>query len=209
MNQKIKTFRSWVSIVGLSLWLSACGYLIQPNVKQGMVNLESGRYVLDPRHTTVLFKVDHMGLSTFVGRFNRVEATLDYDPKNPASATLSAVIHTASVDVNNPDFAETLTGSDWFDSERYPQATFVTTHVELVDGSSARFNGDLTLLGVTEPIAIDLHFNGGADNMLTGRYTLGFSALAKIQRSRFGMDQFVPAIGDEVTIEVYAEFQRR
>lgn len=198
-----------VTALCLCTLLSGCGYLLQPDVKQGMVNLESGSYTLDPRHTTVLFKVDHMGLSTFVGRFNRVDATLEYDPKTPETAKLSAVIDTASIDVNNPDFAETLTGSSWFNSERYPQATFTTTTVELVDGSRARFNGDLTMLGVTVPIILDIHFNGGADNMLTGRYTLGFSASATIKRSQFGMDQFVPAIGDDVELEIHAEFQRR
>lgn len=199
-----------IAIIIVFTWLvSGCGYLLQPNVKQGMINLEAGSYQLDPLHTTVLFKVDHLGLSKFVGRFNRVEATLDYDPKNPASAKLSAVIDIASIDVNNADFSETLRGASWFNAERYPQAGFVTTSVELVDGNRARFLGDLTLLGVTAPIALDIHFNGGADNMLSGRYTLGFSATSNFKRSVFGMDQYIPAIGDDVELEIHAEFQRR
>lgn len=196
-------------IIYVLILLGGCGYLLQPDVKQGMSNLEKGQYRLDPRHTTVLFKVDHMGLSTFVGRFNRVDATLDYDPADPAAAKLTAVIYTASIDVNNADFAETLTGSGWFNSERFPEARFVTQQVELVDGQSARFIGELTLLGVTAPIALDIHFNGGADNILTGRYTLGFSASTHFKRSLFGMDQYIPAVGDDVEIEVHAEFQRR
>lgn len=191
------------------LAVSGCGYFLQPDVKQGMINLEQGSYQLDPRHTTVLFKINHMGLSTFIGRFNQVEASLDYDPKNPAAAKLSAIIYTASIDVNNPDFAETLTGSGWLDSKRFPQALFVTESVELVDGNKARFKGDLTLRGIAVPVILDIHFNGGADNLLTGRYTLGFSAHSRFKRSQFGIDQFIPAIGDDVEIEVHAEFQRR
>lgn len=201
--------RSLFPILFALVFLSGCGYLIQLNVKSGMVNLKKGSYQLDPRHTTVLFKVDHLGLSKFVGRFNRVEATLDYDPENPAAAKLSAMIFTGSVDVNNPDFAATLTGSSWFDSSRYPHANFITTAVELVDGNRARFLGDLTMLGISAPIALDIHFNGGADNMLTGRYTLGFSATSTFKRSQFGMSQYIPAIGDDIEIEVHAEFQRR
>lgn len=200
----------WItSLIILLACLSGCGYLIQPNVKQGMINLQKGSYRVDPRHTTVLFKVNHMGLSSFVGRFNKVDATLDYDPENPSAAQLSAVIETASIDVNNSDFSETLAGADWFNSSVYPEATFVTTSVDVVDGSNARFTGDLTLLGKTAPVALQVHFNGGANNMLTGRYTLGFSATSEFKRSTFGMDQYVPAIGDEVTIEVFAEFQRQ
>lgn len=196
-------------VVGLVLsCLSSCGYLLRPDVKQGMVNLEGGDYRIDPRHTTVLFKIDHMGLSTFVGRFNRVDATLEFDPENPSAAKLSAVIDTASIDVNNPDFSHTLAGSDWFNSERYPQAIFVTRSVELIDAERARFIGDLTLLGVTAPIALSVKFNGGANNLLTGHYTLGFSAKSHFKRSAFGMKQYIPAIGDDVEIEVFAEFQR-
>lgn len=198
-----------ITIIVLTVLVSGCGYLLQPNVKQGMINLEAGSYQLDPLHTTVLFKVDHLGLSKFVGRFNRVEASLDYDPHNPAAAKLSAVIDIASIDVNNADFSETLRSASWFNAERYPQAGFVTTSVELVDGNRARFLGDLTLLGVTAPIVLDIHFNGGADNMLSGRYTLGFSATSKFKRSVFGMDQYIPAIGDDVELEIHAEFQRR
>lgn len=201
--------KTLITIIVLTVLVSGCGYLLQPNVKQGMINLEAGSYQLDPLHTTVLFKVDHLGLSKFVGRFNRVEASLDYDPHNPAAAKLSAVIDIASIDVNNADFSETLRSASWFNAERYPQAGFVTTSVELVDGNRARFLGDLTLLGVTAPIVLDIHFNGGADNMLSGRYTLGFSATSKFKRSVFGMNQYIPAIGDDVELEIHAEFQRR
>ena len=144
-----------------------------------------------------------------MGRFNRVEATLEYDPEDPAAAKLSALIDITSIDVNNPDFTETLLGSSWFNAERYPQASFETTSVEVVDGNRASFLGNLTLLGITSPITLDIYFNGGANNMLTGRYTLGFSASSRFKRSSFGMDQYIPAIGDEVELEVHAEFLRR
>ena len=190
-------------------FLHGCGYLLQPDVKQGMVNLEKGEYELDPRHTTVLFKVDHLGLSKFVGRFNRIDASLDFDPANPGAAKLTAVIYTASIDVNDADFSATLAGRSWFNSERFPEAQFVTRSVELVDETRARFIGDLTLLGVTAPITLNVQFNGGADNMLTGRYTLGFSAVTSFNRSQFGMNQYIPAVGDQVDVEVHAEFLRR
>ncbi|MGM8226563.1 YceI family protein [Cellvibrio sp. ARAG 10.3] len=200
--------RSFSFLLATLFLLHGCGYLLQPDVQQGMANLEKGEYELDPRHTTVLFKVDHLGLSKFVGRFNRVDASLDFDPADPAAARLTAVIYTASIDVNDADFSATLAGRSWFNSERFPEARFVTRAVELVDGNRARFIGDLTMLGVTAPIALDVHFNGGADNMLTGRYTLGFSAAARFKRSQFGMDQYIPAVGDDVDVEVHAEFLR-
>ncbi len=190
------------------LLLVSCGTLIKPNVKTGIVQLEKGSYQLDQTHVTVLFKINHMGLSTFVGRFNKVDATLEFDPANIAAAKLSAIIDVASIDANNPDLEETLRGSSWLDTEKYPQAFFKTTSVSLLDKNSAVFAGELTLHGVTAPIDLTVTFNGGANNMLTGFYTLGFSATSTFSRSTFGVDYLVPAIGDAVAIEVFAEFQK-
>ena len=196
-------------LVLIGFLLTSCGTLIKPDVKTGIVQLEKGSYKLDQTHVAVLFKINHMGLSTFVGRFNKVDATLEFDPKNIAAAKLSAVIDVASLDANNPDLEETLRGSSWLDTEKYPQAFFKTASVTVLDPSSAVFTGELTLHGVTAPINLTVTFNGGANNMLTGFYTLGFSATTVFNRSTFGIDYLIPAIGDQVTIEVFAEFQQQ
>lgn len=193
----------------LGLLLVGCGSLIKPNVKTGIAQLEKGSYKLDQTHVAVLFKINHMGLSTFVGRFNKVDATLEFDPNNIAAARLSAIIDVTSIDVNNPDLEETLRGSNWFDTKKYPQAFFKTTSVSVIDQNSARFTGDLSLHGITAPIELTVTFNGGANNMLTGFYTLGFSATGALSRSAFGIDYLVPAIGDQVALEVFAEFQQQ
>jgi polyisoprenoid-binding protein YceI len=189
--------------------LSACGFLIKPSVKTTIRNLEKGSYQLDPQHSSVIFKINHMGMSTFVGRFNKVDASLDFDPNNIASAKLTATIAIDSIDVNNTNLEETLRGSSWFDAVKFPQAYFETESVELIDEKRARFTGKLSLHGVTAPVVLDIVFNGGGNNMLTGFYTLGFSATTRINRSDFGIDYLVPAIGDIVEIEVFSEFQRR
>lgn len=196
-------------VLVLLVSLSACGYLIQPKIKSGLINLEFGSYQIDPQHTTVLFKVSHMGMSTFVGRFNSSDAFLEFDPANVEKAKLSAVINIASIDVNNKDLAETLRGSSWFDIDKYPQAKFETTSVQVIDQSHAKFTGNLYLHGVSAPIVLDVSFNGAGDNMLTGRYTLGFTATTRFKRSQFGMDYLIPAVGDEIDVEVYTEFQKR
>ncbi len=198
-----------VLVIVIAVFLASCGTLINPNVKTGIVQLEKGSYKLDQTHVTVLFKINHMGLSTFVGRFNKVDATLEFDPRNIATAKLSAVIDVVSLDANNPDLEETLRGSSWLDTEKYPQAFFKTTSVSVLDQNSAVFAGELTLHGVTAPINLTVTFNGGANNMLTGFYTLGFSASSTFNRSTFGVDYLIPAIGDQVSIEVFAEFQQQ
>ncbi len=206
--QRQPSFKLFILCLAVLL-LASCGTLIKPKVKTGLIQLEKGSYKLDPSHVAVLFKINHMGLSTFVGRFNKVDASLEFDPMNIAAAKLSAVIDIASVDVNNADLEETLRGSSWFDTEKYPQAFFKTTSVKIIDENTAEFSGDLNLHGVTAPISLKIHFNGGGNNMLTGSYTLGFSATSSINRSTFGMDYLVPAIADQVDLEVFAEFQQQ
>lgn len=196
-------------VVLIGLLLASCGTLIKPNVKTGIVQLEKGSYKLDPTHVAVLFKINHMGLSTFVGRFKKVEASLEFDPANIAAAKLSAVIDVASLDVNNAELEDTLRGSTWLDTAKYPQAVFKTTSVKVLDQNTAEFVGELSLHGVTAPINLTVTFNGGANNMLTGFYTLGFTATSAFNRSTFGVDYLVPAIGDQVAIEVFAEFKKQ
>jgi len=198
-----------ISILLIGICISSCGTLIKPNVKTGLIELEKGSYKLDQSHIAVLFKINHMGLSTFVGRFNKVDASLEFDPNNIAAAKLSAVIDVASIDANNRGLEETLRGSSWLDAEKYPQAFFKTTSVRVLDHNSAVFTGELSLHGITAPIDLTVTFNGGANNMLTGFYTLGFSATTTFSRSAFGVDYLVPAIGDQVAIEVFAEFQQQ
>ena len=153
--------------------------LLNPKVKTDVINLEPGSYKMDPQHTSVLFKLNHMGMSTFVGRFNNADASLEFDPAHMENARLSAVINMASVGVNSTDLEVTLRGSSWLDVDRYPQAVFKTTSVELLSDTHAKFMGDLSLHGVTSPIVLDVTFNGGGNNILTGRYTMGFSATAQ------------------------------
>ena len=194
--------------IALVVTLSACGYLINPKVKAGIVNLQKGSYQIDPAHTSVLFKINHMGMSTFVGRFNELEASLEFDPAHMENAKLTALIKISSIDVNNKDLEETLKGSSWFEAEKYPQALFKTETVVMLNDTHAKFNGNLTLHGVTAPIVLNVVFNGAGNNMLSGKYTLGFTATTRFKRSQFGIDYLIPAIGDDIDVEVFAEFQK-
>lgn len=192
----------------LSLFLTGCASLITPNLSAEPEALRAGQYRLDKDHATLLFKINHMGLSTYVGRFNSFDASLDFDADNPQAARVSAVIDVNSLDVNNPPFAETLIGPGWFDASGFPQAKFESTTITLTGDTTGQMTGTLTLKGVTHPITFDVGFVGGAENMLSGKYTVGFSATGTFKRSDFGVSKFLGVVGDDVTLEIHAEFQR-
>lgn len=203
--------RSALAVCAIAIIVSACSSfsaLLKPELTQELVAIKGGNYQLDPDHSVVLFKVDHMGFSTFVGRFNRFDARLNYDAEQVEKSTLEAVVDMASVDVNNAKFQRALAGRFWFNTEVYPQAFFKTQAATVVADNILLFQGELSFLGVTQPLELRVQVNGAANNILTGKYTLGFSASSVFQRSAFGLDRYVPSVGDDITLEIHAEFQR-
>ena len=200
--------RRWALLVLLTL--AGCGYLIPANNQTlDPARLEGGAYRLDPDHTALLWKVNHLGFTLYVGRFDRVEGSLDFDPEAPAASRLQVIVETASIGSVDPKLDSDLRGSGWFDAVTHPQIVFRSTAIDVTGKNTGRVTGDLTLHGVTRPMTLDVTFNGGATDIITGKYTLGFAATGTIKRSEFGVDDYVPAIGDEAQLEIYTEFLRR
>ncbi len=198
-----------LGLVCLCFTLGACASIVRPNYSQVLAELRPGDYRLDPEHAYVTFRVDHLGLSKIVGRFNVVAGSLDFDPDNIEQMALQGIIESSSIDVNNEGLEDQLQDSSWFASEQYPQITFTSTSVsQSTEDGALLITGDLNLKGVSKPITLQAQFNGGADNILTGKYTLGFTATTTIQRSDFGMKAFAALIGNEVSVELHGEFQQ-
>lgn len=190
----------------LVLILGGCVSLITPKVEDEFIELKAGSYQLDKSHARLLFKIRHLGLSTYVGRFNEFDATLEFDPNDMASASLSTIIDMRSLDINDESLEEDLLGRSWLNVEKYPQATFNSTQVTPLSDSEFKFTGMLNWRGHSKPITINAIFEGGANNILSGKYTLGFSADGNFLRSDFGLDKYIPLVGDQVIVETYAEF---
>jgi polyisoprenoid-binding protein YceI len=191
------------------LALGGCGYLIpHHNQTTEPSALPEGAYRLDRDHATILLKIDHLGFSQLIGRFDRFDATLDFDPQEPEAAKLVVAIDAASIDFNLPSFEQDLRGPGWLDVERYPEARFQSRAIEVTGERTGTVTGDLTLHGVSAPMTLDVTFNGGGDDLLTGAYRLGFAARGRLLRSTFGLGAYAPAVGDEVLLEIHAEFLR-
>lgn len=197
------------AIATAAVLISGCTSLLRPNFTQELVELRSGEYLLDKQHSFINFRVDHLGLSTLVGRFNTIDATLDFDPQNPAQLKVSGIIDSNSVDLNNATLEDALLEDRWFDAEQFPQISYTSTGARLVGENQFEITGNITLRGQTRPLMLDATFNGGADNLFTRKYTVGFSANATLQRSDFGMNSFSAFVGDTIEIELHGEFQRQ
>ncbi len=167
----------------------------------------SGKYMIDNSHTNVLFGLSHMGFSQYYGRFNVITGTLEFDAKAPEKSKLDVKIDIASIDTNSAELEKKLVGADWFDAAKFPSATFVSTKVEKTSATKGKVTGDLTIHGVTKPVVLDVTFNGAGQNPIAAVPQLGFSATTKIKRSDFGVAQYVPMVGDEVTLTIESELQ--
>ena len=206
MNRNLKRFCQLLAILALFTALTGCASLLAPKVQPEVAKLKGGQYELDKTHVSLLFKIQHLGLSTYVGRFNEVDASLDFDPANLTAMQLDAIVEIDSLDINNPGLKDDLMDGTWFAQKSYPQARFSTLSVRPISDAEFEFTGNLDWRGVVKPITLKATFHGGANNILTGKYTLGFSASGSFLRSDFGMDAYIPLVGDEVKLEVYAEF---
>lgn len=200
-----------VAVIGSTL--CACSTLISTDVNTNLTELNGGNYKIDPSHSRVIFKVGHMGLSKYVGRFNQFDARLTFDPEKPQDTYLEATVNTSSIDVGDLEFSESLASRSWLNTSRFPQAVFRSTRTRIkqknAEGkSTADFCGNFTLMGATKPLCLEVTFNGGAYNMLTGYYTLGFESKTTFKRSDFGLNDYIPAVSDVIELEIHSEFQK-
>lgn len=170
--------------------------------------LPSGRYLLDPAHGSVHFKVDHMGYSIYIARFNEIDASFSFDNARPAASRLIVIIAADSVDTGNARMDDLISGPDFLHAKRFPEIRFEGDGITIIDDRSGVIDGTLIFHGVTKQVPLYVTFNGGARNMLTRKFTLGFSATATLQRADFNMAAYIPLVGDEVIVEIEAEFQK-
>lgn len=205
----LKSFSKVALIAAGSLLLSSCDRLLTPDFNTEIAELRSGGYVLDKDHASLVFEINHLGFSTFIGSFDDFDASLNFDPENVGNSSLEVIVNMDSLDVNLPEFEEELKSDSWFDVAAFPQAVYRTTSfVEARDENTFVFAGDLTLHGVTAPVNLVVDFNGGGRNVLTRSYTLGFEASATFLRSDFGVSRFTNfGVGDEITLDINVEFR--
>lgn len=166
------------------------------------------QFELDPVHTRVAFQVSHAGFSNPVGTFSGITGTLDFDPDDWSSAQLTVRVPIATLDLGDGHWQEKILDPTFFDSKKFPEASFVSTRVEKTGDNTAQVVGDLTMHGVTRPVTLAVTLNALKRHPLTFKRTAGFSATATLSRKDFGMDAWSSLVGDEVRLIIEAEALR-
>lgn len=167
------------------------------------------KYKFDTVHSQVIFFVSHLGFSMSEGEFLDFDGGFSFDQKNWGNSSVDVTIKTASISLDDKKWDDHMKNEDFFNVEKYPTMTFKSTKVESKDGKTGTITGDLTLLGVTKPVTLDVTFNkAGAHPFNPKKQLIGFSATGTLKRSEFGMKYALPAVGDEVEIRIEVEAEQ-
>ena len=156
------------------------------------------------KHAFIQFKVNHLGYSYLLGDFPDFTGSFTYDAENPGASKVDVSIDTASVDTRHAKRNVHIRSADFLDVKKYPKASFVSTSYEESGNGSAVLNGDLTLHGVTKPVALEVTKIGeGKDPW--GNYRAGFEGSTTITMSDFGMNYDLGEASR--TVEIYVSIE--
>ena len=201
-------------VIGVATPIVAQQAMQKPGSKSPAA-VTGGTYTVDPGHTLIGWRVDHLGFNDYFGIFGDATGTLVIDPRNlsaakvditipvskltTASAGLTAHMLRAGKDGGKPDFF----GASPAD------AKFVSTQVSAV-GQRAKVAGNLTLNGVTRPVVLDTEFSGAGKMpaQMGGKQTVGFHAQTTIKRSEFGIVYGIPMVSDDVELDITVAFEK-
>ncbi len=170
----------------------------------GAAHAEPVTYALDPAHTQVAFSIDRFGFNRVLGQFDAVEGQLILDEANPANSSVRAVVQIGSVSSGNATRDEHLRGNRWLNAEQFATMSFESTSVRLISDTRAEVIGNLTLMGQTHPLTLDVTLNRIAEAPNNNRRTAGFSATGTLDRTVWGLATAANMIGNTVTIQIEA-----
>lgn len=175
----------------------------------GVSLVQAAKFDFDAVHTQIGFKIRHI-VSKTKGHFKKFSGEFEYDEKNPKKLKINITIETASIDTDNEKRDGHLRSKDFFNTEKFPEMTFKSTKVKEAGKNKLKVTGDLTLLGVTKPVTLDVDILGLATGPM-GKVRVGISATGKLNRKDYGMtwnktlDKGGLVVGNEVEILIEVE----
>ena len=205
--------RKSLSAVLLFLVAMAVQLGAQPSATQADRQHPKPNYGVDPAHTSIEFLVTHMVISKVRGEFKDFDVQLYWDESHPEKSYVVAEINAASLDTDNARRDQHLRSPAFFDVEKFPKLVFRSTSIRKTDDGYVA-QGELTIRGITRTVELPFKVLGPIQDPW-GNTRLGVQASTTINRKDFGMtwnktmDNGGVVVGDEVQIEIQAEFVKK
>lgn len=167
-------------------------------------------YVIDTQgaHASINFKINHLGFSYVVGRFNDFEGNFTWDKDKPEDSSIEVTINPESVDSNHAERDKHVRSDDFLDVSRYSQAKFVSTDYEDLGDGKGVVTGDLTLMGKTRSIDIDVEKVGEGQDPWDG-YRVGFMGTTELNLPEFGINFNLGPAAETVHMDLHVEGVRQ
>jgi len=148
--------------------------------------MSNTKWVIDPTHSEVGFKIKHLMITNVSGKFEGFEAEVQTEDEDFATARIEAKIKTGSINTNNLQRDEHLRNSDFFEVEKHPEILFTSTRIEKIDKDNFVLHGNITLKGITKPVRLNVEYSGKTKDPW-GNQKAGFVITGKINRNEFGL----------------------
>jgi polyisoprenoid-binding protein YceI len=161
-------------------------------------------YVLDQAHSFPRFSYSHFGFSTQLSRFEKTTGKVIFD-KVSKTGSVDVVIDTKSVDTGFPVFNEHIQVEDFFDTAKYPTATFKSTKVVFDGDKPVSIEGNLTIKGITKPVTLTVTSFLAMPHPMVKKDAIGANAYTVVKRSDFNASKYAPHVSDEVRIDIAIE----
>ena len=194
---------SFLALAGSSTYVLAPDGAAAPAARR----TTASAYTVDPSHSGVIFRIEHMGVAPFYGRFNRIGGEYVLDREDPAGCSITVEIDAESVDTNSEDRDKHLCSPDFFNVKEYPKIRFESTKVGSDGEGRYRVTGDLSFHGVTKEVVIEARLIGEADTRMGPKS--GFEGELVIDRNDFDVKTYPGALGDEVKLILFLEGNRK
>jgi len=168
---------------------------------------------IDPTHSEVNFKVKHLLISTVRGHFNNFEASIEADKENFSDAKIKFEADTNSINTQNEQRDAHLKSADFFDAEKHPKLSFVSTSVKKISDHELEVKGNLSIRGITKEVTLNVIYNGTVAGF-GGLEVAGFEISGKLNRFDYGLQWNAlteaggVVVSNEVKIEILAEFNK-
>jgi polyisoprenoid-binding protein YceI len=179
------------------------------NAAADLSDVPSGEYSLDKSHGYIIYTYSHLGFSNPRISFDDFDVSLNLDSADPTNSNIDVVIDATSINTHVDEFNGHLNGENFFDTAKYPTITFTSTSIASTGDNTFDVTGDLTIRGITKSVVLATTINKAANHPMRDLPTIGVGATATVSRSDFGMTRGVPAIGDEVIIQIDVELPQK
>jgi polyisoprenoid-binding protein YceI len=158
------------------------------------------KWILDPAHSEVQFKIKHLMISTVTGSLKKINVKVETNETDFTNANINFVADVNSIDTNNEQRDEHLKTADFFDTTKYPEIIFESSKIEKIDNENYKLYGNFVIKGISKPVVLDVEFGGIAEDRF-GNTKAGFSINGKINRRDFNVGPINPGLGDEIRLQ--------